>query len=62
VNSAVQQALHLIKDAMVKTISGKKLLLVADTICLHGDGKHAIQFARSINGALQREDIVITSV
>jgi 5-oxoprolinase (ATP-hydrolysing) subunit A len=62
VNSAVQQALYLIKDAMVKTISGKKLLLVADTICLHGDGKHAIQFARSINGALQREDIVITSV
>jgi UPF0271 protein len=60
VNSAVQQALHFVKDGMVKTIGGKEILLVADTLCLHGDGKQAVQFARSIQEAFYGEDIAIT--
>ena len=61
-NKAVQQALHLIRDGMVKTISGKEILLVADTICLHGDGKNAVKLARTLHKALQGEDIIITKI
>ena len=62
VNSAVSQALHLIKDGIVKTISGKEILLVADTICLHGDGKQAVTFAKAIHEAMEKEDIVIAKI
>ncbi|HYC39604.1 MAG TPA: 5-oxoprolinase subunit PxpA [Chitinophagaceae bacterium] len=62
VQGAVQQALHLVKDSMVRTISGKELLLVADTICLHGDGKQAVRVARAIFEALKREDIIIMKI
>ena len=62
VHNAVQQAIHFIKDGLVKTISGKEILLVADTICLHGDGKNAVQFAKAISEALRREDIIISKV
>jgi len=62
VNSAVHQALHLIKEGIVKTISGKQILLVAETICLHGDGKQALSFAKAIHEAMEKEDIVIAKI
>lgn len=37
----------------VTTVSGKTIPIVADTICLHGDGKHALSFARRIRQFLQ---------
>lgn len=33
--------------------------LLAETICLHGDGDHALEFAQTIHGALLLEGIVI---
>jgi UPF0271 protein len=47
---------------MVKTISGKELLLVADTICLHGDEPQAVPFAKAINEIFRREDMVIMKI
>lgn len=45
---AVLQALQMVKKKTVATISGKEISIVAETICIHGDGKHAVQFAEHL--------------
>ena len=59
---AIGQALQMIKDKSVTTITGKTISIVADTICIHGDGKYASQFAKAINEKLTSEDIQIKSL
>jgi UPF0271 protein len=46
-----------VNDGTVTTISGNKIPMIADTICLHSDGKHALDFARILNKALQQQNI-----
>ncbi len=48
-NEAIQQVLKMIKEAKVKTTSGKEIPMVAETICIHGDGKNAVAFAKAIS-------------
>jgi UPF0271 protein len=45
---AVKQALQMVRDQAVTGSSGKNIGVVAQTICLHGDGAHAVEFARAI--------------
>lgn len=59
---AVQQALQMITQKTVTTANGKMISIVADTICIHGDGKHAVQFAKAIKGKLKTEGIKIKSL
>ena len=33
----------------VRTVSGKEIPILAETICVHGDGAHALAFARSLH-------------
>lgn len=52
-DKAVAQVIQMIKEGTVTTISGKKIPIVAGTICIHGDGKHAVEFARAIHKAVK---------
>lgn len=56
---AVAQVLQMINEGTVTSIKGKKVPLVAETICIHGDGEHAVEFAKMIYDALKREGIEI---
>ena len=58
----VEQVLQMIREKTVTTVTGKKIPLEADTICIHGDGKYAVEFAKAINEALRKNDIQIKSV
>ena len=58
-DKAVQQALQMVKEGVVTTISGKQIPVIAETICIHGDGKHAVEFAKKIHEALRKENISI---
>ena len=51
---AVEQALQMIHKKTVTAVSGKIIPVVAETICIHGDGVHAVEFAKAINEALQK--------
>ncbi len=53
-DKAVQQVLQMINDKTVTTVSGKKIPIVAETICIHGDGKHAVEFAKAIYDAIRK--------
>ena len=51
---AVAQVLQILEQGTVKSISGKNIPIKADTICIHGDGKNAVQLAKSINEAIKK--------
>ena len=44
----IQQVSQMINDGTVTTVSGKSIPIKAETICIHGDGKHAVEFAKAI--------------
>ena len=52
-DKAVQQVLQMIKEGTVTTVSGKIIPIVAETMCIHGDGKHAVEFAKAIHTAIR---------
>lgn len=60
-NRAVEQVIRFVKEGSVKTITGEIISLQADTICLHGDGAHAVPFAKLIHARLVEEKINIQS-
>lgn len=58
----LQHVLQMAKEKTVTSTNGRTIGIVADTICIHGDGKHAVQFAKSLNNELRRQGIGIKSL
>ena len=56
---SLEQALQMIKDRTVRSVNGKVIPIVADTICIHGDGRNAVEVARCIHQGLKQNNIVI---
>ncbi|BFG71120.1 5-oxoprolinase subunit PxpA [Sediminibacterium sp. KACHI17] len=56
-----QQVLQMIREQKVTSLQGKTIPLQADTICIHGDGEHAIVFAQQVHQLLQNNHITIQS-
>lgn len=56
---AIEQVLAMVKTGKVTALQGSKVDIQADTICLHGDGAEAVQFARTINQTLKDQDILV---
>jgi 5-oxoprolinase (ATP-hydrolysing) subunit A len=54
---AVDQVLHMIRTGRVKALDGTEIGIVADTVCLHGDGAEAVRFARAVRDALIGEGV-----
>lgn len=52
VDEAVARTLRMVREGVVQAVSGETVPLRADTVCLHGDGPHALAFARAIHAAL----------
>lgn len=61
-NNAMQQVLQMVLQQKVTAVTGNIIPIKAETICLHGDGKHAVQFAQCINQTLKQKGIAIKSV
>jgi len=56
---SIAQVLQMVKHQQVQSVSGKNIPLKAETLCLHGDGSHAVEFAKMINEKLKAEGITI---
>ena len=50
---AVAQVLEMVHEGKVTTVSGKKIPVIAETVCIHGDGKNAVEFAKAIHDAVR---------
>jgi UPF0271 protein len=58
-HQSIAQVLQMVKHQQVQSVSGKNIPLKAETLCLHGDGVHAVEFAKMINEKLKAEGITI---
>lgn len=58
----VHQVIRMVKEKKVATLSRKEISIRADTICIHGDGIHALSFAQKIREAFEAENIEAKSV
>ncbi|MFD2615964.1 LamB/YcsF family protein [Terrilactibacillus laevilacticus] len=61
-DKAFKQVLRMVKEGYVKTEQEKDIAIKADTICIHGDGKEALTFARDIRQGFQVENIVVQAI
>ena len=59
---AVQQVIRMVKEGVVRSVQGEDVAIQADTVCIHGDGAHALAFARSIRQLLGQADIAVQSI
>jgi len=58
-DEAIKQVLQMVKEGHVNSINGEKVAVQAQTICLHGDGEKAVQFAERIYRTFEHNGISI---
>ena len=61
-NMSIRQVLQMIIEKTVKSLSGKIIPIVADTVCIHGDGKHALVFVKKIFQTLKEKNIAVKTI
>ncbi len=58
-NEAIERVVKVLKTGKVTTYSGNELELKIDSICVHGDNAHALEFVKVIRNRLTSEGIEI---
>jgi len=61
IDQALAQALGIARDGVVHTLDRQRVQLHADTLCLHGDGSHAVQLARKLRSELEAAGLQIAA-
>ena len=61
-DAALAQVLRLVREGKVRSQQGTDVAIRADTICLHGDGAHALEFARRLHHELQAAGVALRAV
>jgi len=56
---SIDQVLMMVKQQKVISVNSKTISLKAETLCLHGDGAHPVDFAKKIREKLKAEGINI---
>jgi len=58
---ALAQTLDMVQQGRVKSTSGEWAFVRAQTVCLHGDGEHALAFARRLRAEFELNNIKISA-
>ncbi|WP_054942038.1 LamB/YcsF family protein [Paenibacillus ihuae] len=59
---SLQQVLQMVTEDKVRTTRGENIDIFAETICLHGDSPHAVEFASSIRSVLETEGVAVRNL
>jgi UPF0271 protein len=59
---SVAQVLQMVRENCVTATNGERVFIKAETVCIHGDGARALEFARAIRQKLTAEDVSIRAV
>lgn len=59
---AVKQVVQMIRHQTVTTTNGETIPIKAETICIHGDGENALEFARTIKQKITENKIGISTI
>jgi UPF0271 protein len=60
--TASTQVLDMIKYGRVRSVDAIMISIIAQTVCIHGDGENAVDFARVVNRALAQNGIEIKAI
>jgi UPF0271 protein len=58
---SVKQALAMIEEGYVTSLSGKRVPVSAETLCLHGDQPNAVAFAKALRKAFSEKGIRVAA-
>jgi 5-oxoprolinase (ATP-hydrolysing) subunit A len=58
-DEAAVRMLRILREGKVRSVDGTEVDLNAETICVHGDTPDAVQFARALRVALEKEGVEI---
>ena len=57
--AAVAQVLRMVREGRVRATDGTDVPIQADTVCVHGDGPHAVEFVRRLRAELQAAGVAV---
>ena len=60
-DKAVAQALGMIEGGYVTSLSGKRVAVAAETLCIHGDQPGAAAFARALRKSFAERNITVAA-
>lgn len=61
-DQAVARVIRMVKEGKVTTSAGKDIGIKAESILVHGDGAHAVEFVLALKAAFHREGIQIKNL
>ncbi|NMO96398.1 LamB/YcsF family protein [Paenibacillus lemnae] len=56
------QVIRMVNEGKVLSRQGSDVAIQADTVCIHGDGAHALEFAQQINASLKQAGITVQAI
>ncbi|MBS0663808.1 MAG: LamB/YcsF family protein [Verrucomicrobia bacterium] len=59
---AVAQVLRMVREGTVQATDGTEVPIVADTVCVHGDGVQAVEFARRLREELAAAGVTVRAL
>jgi len=59
---AVARAIRMVRDGIVTPVDGPDITIRVDTICIHGDGPHAAEFARQLRAGFEGAGITVSAI
>ncbi|MCQ6280069.1 LamB/YcsF family protein [Bacillus sp. EB600] len=59
---SVAQVVKMVTEGRVTSQQKRPVSLKTDTVCIHGDGEHALAFAKYMKETLERNNITISSI
>lgn len=58
-DESINQVLQMIGKRTVTATNGSEAPIDAETVCIHGDGPHAVEFAKAVRTKLEQEGIKV---
>lgn len=62
VEECAARIIRMVKENKVTAITGEDVVLVPQSVCVHGDTPEAVEFVKEICSKLQQEGITVTSM
>ncbi len=59
IDEAVERAVRMVSEGKVKTVEGKDIDIIVNTVCIHGDSPHAVELAQKLRKRFEEAGIKV---
>lgn len=60
-DESIAQVVKMVTEGIVISQQNTEVQIKADTVCIHGDGEHAVSFARNIKETLKNNNVSVSA-